>query len=726
MGWFDEQIKQRIQNDEEAFSGSFEKMARMVTGTSFGKSSYDNNTLAQNAMEEILKYYHVKPTEVPSKVKDVHERLEYLLRPFGIMRRDITLKDAWHQDGIGPILAQTLEGEPIALIPRGFAGYDYLNYKTGKRVKVTQKNAMQISNDAICFYKPFPLKKLGMRDLLKFLRETLDTSDFVAMGLATLAVTLLGLLPPRIYNVLFSTVVVSNNVILLFAAMSMFVGASLSILLFGIIKSMVLSRISTKLSIAVESAAMMRLLSLPAGFFKKYSSGNIGQRLNGMNQLANLICNMLLSTGFTGLFSLIYIGQILSFTPALAVPALLVTLTTLALSLAAIVLKSKLALFQMEEGAKERGMMFALLSGIQKLKLAGAERRAFGKWTDSYVNAAKFTYAPPAFLKLNSVILMAITSAGTLIFYYAAVKMQVGIAAYMAFNASYGMVSGAFAALSGVALSLANIKPLMEMVNPILEAVPEIQENKKVVTRLSGGIELNNVSFRYQENMPLILDNLSLKIRPGQYVAIVGRTGCGKSTLMRILLGFESPQKGAVYYDGKDLSTMDLRSLRRHMGVVIQNGKLFSGDIFSNITISAPNATLETAWEAAKMAGMEEDIRKMPMGMNTLISEGSGGISGGQRQRLLIARAIAPKPKILLFDEATSALDNLTQKVVSDSLSQLKCTRVVIAHRLSTIKDCDHILMLEGGAVVEDGSYDELLQKGGKFAELVERQRADK
>lgn len=723
MGWFDKQIKQRIQNDEEAFSGSFEKMARMVTGVSFGKRNYDNVALAQNAIEEILKYYHVKPSEVPAKVKDVHERLEYLLRPFGIMRRNITLKDTWYQDGIGPLLAQTAEGEPIALIPRGFSGYSYLDYKTGKRVKVTRKNAVQISAEAICFYKPFPLKKLGIRDLVKFLMQTLDTADFVAMGVATLAVTLLGLLPPQIYNVLFSTVVVSNNTVLLFAAMSMFVGAMFAILLFGILKGMVLSRISTKLSIAVESATMMRLLSLPAGFFKEYSSGNIGQRLDGMNQLADLLCNMLLSTGFTGLFSLIYIGQILTFTPALAIPALLVTLATLALSLAAIALKTKLALLQMEEGAKERGMMFALLSGIQKIKLAGAERRAFGKWTDQYVSASKFTYAPPTFLKLNGVILMAITSIGTIIFYYAAVKAQVGISAYMAFNASYGMVSGAFAAFSGVALSLANIKPLMDMVNPILKTLPEVQENKKVVARLSGGVELNNVCFRYKEDMPLILDNLSLKIRPGQYVAIVGRTGCGKSTLLRILLGFETPQKGAVYYDGKDLSTMDLRSLRRHMGVVIQNGKLFSGDIYSNITISAPNATLETAWEAAKMAGMDEDIRRMPMGMNTLISEGSGGISGGQRQRLLIARAIASKPKILLFDEATSALDNITQKIVSDSLTQLKCTRIVIAHRLSTIKDCDRIVMLEGGVIVEDGSYDELLEKGGKFAELVKRQQ---
>ena len=272
---------------------------------------------------------------------------------------------------------------------------------------------------------------------------------------------------------------------------------------------------------------------------------------------------------------------------------------------------------------------------------------------------------------------------------------------------------------------MAQIKPILEIVKPFFDTVPEIAEEKQVLTRLSGGIELNNVSFRYNENMPLVVDDLSLKIRPGQYVAIVGKTGCGKSTLMRLLLGFEKPQKGAIYYDGRDIERIDLKSLRRRIGVVIQNGKLFQGDIYSNIVISAPWLTVKDAWEAAELAGIADDIRKMPMGMNTLISEGSGGISGGQRQRLMIARAIAPKPKILMFDEATSALDNLTQKKVSESLDSLKCTRIVIAHRLSTIKQCDRILVLDRGKIVEDGSYNSLIEKGGYFAELVARQRLD-
>ena len=225
--------------------------------------------------------------------------------------------------------------------------------------------------------------------------------------------------------------------------------------------------------------------------------------------------------------------------------------------------------------------------------------------------------------------------------------------------------------------------------------------------------------------MPYVIDGMSLKIRAGEYVAIVGTTGCGKSTLMRLLLGFEKPERGAIYYDGRDMAGLDLGSLRRRIGAVTQNGSLFQGDIYSNIVISAPQLSLEEAWAAAELAGIADDIRAMPMGMQTLISEGQGGISGGQKQRLMIARAVAPKPKILIFDEATSALDNRTQKQVSEALDSLKCTRIVIAHRLSTIRNCDRILVLDGGRILEDGTYDQLIEKNGFFAELVERQRLD-
>ncbi len=307
--------------------------------------------------------------------------------------------------------------------------------------------------------------------------------------------------------------------------------------------------------------------------------------------------------------------------------------------------------------------------------------------------------------------------------YYVAVKNHVSVADYYAFNSAYAYISSAFSALAAIALTVATIKPSLDIIMPLMEAVPEQQNDKETVTNISGAIELSHLSFRYSPEGPMIIDDLSLTIPARQYVAVVGRTGCGKSTLMRLLLGFEKPTKGAIFYDRKDTRHLDMRSVRRLIGTVMQDGTLFGGSIFENITISAPTLTLDDAWKAAELAGIADSIREMPMGMHTVLQDGGGGISGGQRQRLMIARAIAPKPKLLLLDEATSALDNITQKQVSEALDRMRCTRIVIAHRLSTIRHCDRILVLDQGKIVEDGTYEQLMEKKGFFAELVERQQ---
>lgn len=726
MGWFDEQIKQRIKNDNDAFSEAFEKMACSVMGRS-ALTELMNNKMrqSQNAIEETLRYYHIKPQEVSTQLKDMSEQLEYQLRPHGIMYRNVTLRDKWYKDGIGIMIGSTVSGDIVALVPSGVSGYKYLDHSKGKYVKITKKNEKNISREAICFYNPLPLKKLNIKELIKYLAKIPSLSDISVIVLITLAVTVIGLLIPKVNNLIFKDVVVSSNKMFLIASMTLLAGVTISSSLANVIKSILIGRVQTKTDVAVEAASMMRILTLPSDFFKKYSSGDIGSRMQSLGTLCGLIGEVVLTVGLSSLFSLLYIVQIFRYADALVLPALMITLITFAFTVISSFVQMNISKEKMELQAKEHGLVYSIVSGVAKIKLAGAEKRIFAKWSDTYTKSAELTYSPPAIIKYNSVITTAISLIGSIFLYSTAIKNGVSVADYMAFNSAYAMVSGAFATLSSVALKAADVKPILNMAKPIMETVPEIAESKKTISKLSGGIELNHISFRYSESMPLVIDDLSLKIRPGQYVAIVGSTGCGKSTLMRIMLGFEKPMKGSVYYDGKDLSSLDLKSVRKKIGVVMQNGKLFQGDIFSNIAISAPNLTLEQAWEVAKMTGIDEDIRNMPMGMNTLISEGNGGISGGQRQRLMIARAIAPNPKILMFDEATSALDNITQKIVSDSLDKLKCTRIVIAHRLSTIKQCDRIVVLDKGKIIEDGTYDELIAKKGFFAELVERQQVN-
>ena len=726
MGWFYEQIKQRIRNDRDAFSGAFAEMSGVIMGKSILNADFfDDTRLAKDAVDEILKYYHVPMQELPVNVREINDVLEFLLRPSGIMRRNVILDGTWYEDGMGPLLCTTTDGTITALIPRGAKGYTYYDMAQSKRVPVTAKNASLFDREAICFYKPFPLKEMSARDLIRYMLGTLSVGDYAAVALATLAVTLIGLFTAYVNNLIFSNVVYSTSVGLLIAAGVFLLGVTLSGTMIGITKTMVLARISTKMLIPVQSATMMRVLSLPVSFFKQYSSGDLAARVQSMTSLCELLTEIVLSTGFSTLFSVVYIFQIFSYSPSLALPAVAVLAVTAGFSIVSAFIQMKHSGKLMEAKAQESGLVFSLLSGIQKIKLSGSERRAFAKWSRYYREVLESKYAPPKLLSVNGAISGFISMLGSVLIYYLAVKTNVSVAEYMTFSASYGMVLGAFMQLTVMALMIADIKPTLDMVDPIFKAIPEMATGKKVVTRLSGSIELNNVSFRYNENMPNVIDNLSLKIRSGQYVAIVGTTGCGKSTLMRLMLGFETPQKGAIYYDGNDLATIDLKSLRRSIGTVMQTGKLFSGDIYSNIVISAPQLTLEDAWKAAEMSGIAEDIRQMPMQMNTIISEGSGGISGGQRQRLMIARAIAPKPRILMFDEATSALDNITQKIVSESLDRLKCTRIVIAHRLSTIRQCDRIIVLDKGKIVEDGTYEQLIRNNGFFAELVERQRVD-
>lgn len=725
MSWFENQIEERREADNKLLEESFVQISGVIMGEEKARRLGDERMVAKNVIDEVLKYYHCKPVEIPESISEPIEQLEYALRPHGIMYRTVDLPDGWFRDAYGPMLTRTEDGAPIALIPSRFYGYTYKDPDTGGPVKVNARTAKNISAKGIVLYKPLPQKKLNIADLILYMKNCITAADMVMLIAATFAVTLIGLMMPRITKALSGPVLESGSSRALIGASVCMVCVALSKQLITSVRGMIAKRFETKTSMAVQSAMMMRLLSLPAGFFRKYSPGELRSRAMSVSQLCSILLGMVMMTGLSSLVSLLYITQIFSFAAVLVIPSLLIILTTVFFSSAATIVQIQINRKQMDLAAKESGMSYAMISGIQKIKLVGAEKRMFARWLNHYSLEAELTYNPPLFIKLNSVITTGITLASNILIYYLSVKGGVDQSSYFAFMTAYGMVMGAFIELSGLALSSAQIKPILEMAEPFLNAEPETAEGKETVTSISGGVVMDHVSFRYSDDMPYILKDMSLNVAPGEYVAIVGKTGCGKSTLIRLLLGFEKPETGAIYFDGKDINSLDPGTLRRKIGTVMQSGGLFQGDIYSNIVITDPELTLEDAWEAAEKAGIADDIRRMPMGMYTVISEGQGGISGGQRQRIMIARAIAPKPKLLLFDEATSALDNKAQRQVSEALDKMGCTRIVIAHRLSTIRHCDRILVLDGGRIIEDGSYDELIAKDGFFAELVERQRLD-
>lgn len=727
MSWFEEQLKYREESDNFAVADAVDSIAGAVMGKHL-RDALSDREIAGSAIEEILKFYHCKykPSELPSNIKTAEEQIDYRMRPFGIKSRKVELDKGWYHHAVGAMIGTLKEdGSAVALVPGKLTGYRFRDAKTGKWVKLNRKTEKLLDDEALCFYKPLPMKALTVKDLLIFMFEQLSVSDIVLMLLMMGGSAALGLLSPMFTKWLFSDVLESGRGDVLLALAAFMICYSICRLCFSAFQSLINSRIGIKQNIAVQAAVMNRIMSLPPTFFKKYASGELSSRSSYVQSLCSTLFNTVGMTGLSSLFSFIYIGQIFTFAPSLVIPSIVVTLATIALSLITTYAQMKISREKMELSSKTSGLTYSTITGIQKVKLAGAEKRMFARWAKYYAREAQLEYNPPAFLKLSGMLTLAVSLVGTLVLYAIAVKNNVSVSDYYAFNSAYGMVASAFTAISGIAITVANIRPTLEMAKPIMEAEPEMQDGKEIITKLSGSIELNHVTFRYDDSMPNVIDDLSLKVKPGEYLAIVGATGCGKSTLMRLLLGFEKPQKGSIFYDRKDISHVDLESLRKKIGSVMQDGKLFLGDIYSNIVISAPQLTLDDAWKAAEIASIAEDIRKLPMGMNTLISEGQGGISGGQKQRLMIARAVAPGPKVLMFDEATSALDNLTQKHVSDAIDSLKCTRIVIAHRLSTIRHADRIIFLKDGKIVEDGTYDELIAAEGFFAELVERQRLD-
>ena len=726
MGWFENQIEERQAADRRLLEDSFVRIAGVVLGKRVAERLGDARIVTKNAIDEILKYYHLQPVEVPDTARSAEEQLDFCLRPHGLMRRTVELSEGWYRDALGPLLAFAREdGLPVALLPGRIAGYHYTDPRTGERKRLNARTAALFDAEAVCFYRPLPQKKLGIPELLLYMKSCISGSDAVLIAAATLAVTLAGLLLPRITRALTGPVLASGRGSALIGAAVCMACVALSAQLLGSVKGLIQSRLEMKTSLGVQASMMMRILSLPARFFRGCSPGELKSRAASVNQLCSILLNTVMSTSLTSIVSLLYLGQIFRFAPALALPSLVIAAVTVGFSAVSALAQIRINRKQMELAAKESGMSYALITGVQKLRLSGAETRVFARWLELYAGEAELIYDPPTFLKLNGVISTAISLVSTIVLYDLAIQSGVGQSSYFAFTASYGMLMGAFLSVSGIALTAARIQPVLEMAEPFLKTEPETSEKKELVTEISGGVELNHVSFRYDKDAPYVLNDLSFRVEPGEYVAVVGRTGCGKSTLVRMLLGFEKPEKGAVCYDGRDLEGLDLPSLRKKIGTVMQDAGLFQGDIYSNIVITAPTLTLDEAWEAAEKAGIADDIRDMPMGMRTLVSEGEGGLSGGQRQRLMIARAIAPKPKLLIFDEATSALDNKTQRQVSEALDEMGCTRIVIAHRLSTIRHCSRILVLDGGRIVEDGSYDELIGRGGVFAQLVERQRMD-
>ena len=721
MAVYIKQINKRRAAEKAALAEVNEKTGKRL-GLLGNKRAVPQND--ESALRQVLEALGITDYELEDDdMLSPEELLTGILRPRGIMMRDIRLVGEWWRECVGPLLGYAKDGRLLALIPtKTGLGYQYRDLDGSIRQVGRREMAQKMKPMAVTFTKALPLRPLKLKDLIAFTWSVVSGPNALLLVLCALVVILLGMFTPMANKLIFDTVIPTGDASDLLPITGLLIGATVGTLLLTFTRNLYIIRIQHIVELHVQNAVMARTFLLSPTFFSKNSSGELTAKLQNVSTLASLVNENIVGALLSGVLSIIYLVQVYYYGGKLLWPALGIIAaqaTVFALNYRRSVAEQQK---YTERAAKLSGLEYNLFAGIQKLKLTGSENRAFARWLDHYSEAARFIYNPAFTRRLYPALTALLGLGGTMLIFWSTLKNGVTTSDYIAFSSAFGMITASLVQLNGVLPSLSQIKPLLESVKPILEAVPEMEDKAPQVEELYGGIEVSGVSFRYSEEGPLILDDLSLKIEPGEYVGIVGKSGCGKSTLMRLMLGFEQPLTGGIYYDNYDLSKVDKASLRRKIGCCLQSGSLFTGDLFHNITITAPWATHDDAWEALRMACLEDDVRRMPMGLHTVVSEGGGGFSGGQKQRILIARALISKPDIIFFDEATSALDNIAQKAVSDNLDELMCTRVVIAHRLSTIRHCDRIIVLDKGKIVEQGTFEELMENKGLFYEMAQRQ----
>jgi NHLM bacteriocin system ABC transporter ATP-binding protein len=660
----------------------------------------------------------------------VADPIAAIARASGVRVRRVQLKAGWWRQDTGPLLAfRDVDRRPLALLPRSARAYDAYDPIEQSTMRVTAEVSSALNPLAYMFYRPFPPKRLNIADLLKFGLSDCR-KELLSILLMGIAAGLLGTITPYATGIIFDHLIPGAERRQLVHVALILLVIALTAAMFTLTRSFAVLRLQGKIDKALQAAVWDRLLSLPVPFFRNYTSGDLASRSLGIVWMSRILTGSTLTVILSGVFSVFLLGSLYYYSWELALLGTGLVLFAWMMSAVCIYVQVRYQREMFRLAGRISGLLLELVNGVAKFRVAAVENRAFASWAREFAEQKQISMRARRLSNRLTVFNAAfpVISLGA-IFYCEAVMLSrpqvrtVTTGEFVAFLAAFTQFLMASLLVSSSLQSVFGIVPLYERAQPIFHTLPEVAQSTSDPGRLSGSIEISHVTFRYRPDLPLVLWDVSASIQPGQFVAFVGASGSGKSTLLRLLLGFETPESGTIYFDGQDLDGLDVEAVRRQMGVVLQNSRLINGDIFTNIVGSSP-LSMDDAWEAASLVGLDDDIVCMPMGMYTLIGDGGGGVSGGQRQRLMIARALVGKPRILLMDEATSALDNETQSVVSRSLESLQVTRVVIAHRLSTILNADRIFVIDKGSVVQAGTYKELLDQEGLFREFAKRQLA--
>ena len=640
------------------------------------------------------------------------DELELLLEQYNVFFRTITLSDGWWTRCTGYMLGFMADDNSHVVLVPGFTDYTFTHPKTGESMKASKHHNL-LKQEALIACFPFPEEKLTVRSIMRYAVSCLCIYDLLFCLIACLGVTLLTMFTPYVCKLIFSEVIPSGDASQIVPIATLLLSAAAGLTMVEISRNLVVVRIKDKVEYSLQTAIMSRLLLLPATFIKEFTPGDISNRLLSLSRVSSNLTANFLSTLLTFLFSAVMFIQFFIYGGPLLTTGIIVIMIQLFAIMMEYYYTEKVQLSVNASGSHLIGTLFALFSGIQKIKTSGAEFRAFHQWAKAYAPSEMYSSSQPLASLYITGVSYCLKFLPMIVTMWAAWHYGLALSDYIAYCAVLSLVCKAVSQLQGITKMVSRLLPETRLCQPIMSAIPEVKVGRQVVKRITGQIEIRGLKFRYADDMPLLFDGLNLTINSGDYVALVGTSGCGKSTLMRLMLGLEHPLAGSIFYDQYDLDDINLRSLRQFcIGVCMQDGQLIEGTIRDNIIFNDPHLTDEDAWEAARLAALDKDIRKFPLGMDTPITVDGKGVSGGQRQRILIARALVRKPKVLFLDEATSALDNISQHIVVENLAKLKCTRIVIAHRLSTIQQCNRIIVLKDGRVADDGNFKELQARG--------------
>jgi NHLM bacteriocin system ABC transporter ATP-binding protein len=730
---------EKIQLEDQGFSHTLDKIKSVVSGKKINISTNNPTKINNNVLFTTCQLIGNEigfdlepPKHLDTYENNISNQLYAIAKSSKLRIRKIILRDVWWKDENGHLLAFTKKDKtPVALIQKSPTSYCIKNVSDGTETIVTNDIASTLEPIAYMFLAGFDGKMDSIKKVFSFAIKGVE-KDAKTLIFAALIGSLIGLLVPVLSGMMYDDVIPAADRSLHLEVFVIMIMIGIVTACLQLIQGVLQLRLESKSSINLQAGVMDHLLRLPVTFYKKYSTGDLTNRVLSINAIRQIISSTLMTAILSGAFSFVNLFLLFYYDSKLAWVGVAMGLIAAGFMISIGFIKLKYDRQVSTYQGDIQGFLFEFLSGITKIRITGGEKRVFTLWANKFSKLKQLGFISGTYQNFVETFI-ATYPLLTRIFFFAFIYYSIvnsdgsntlmSVGAFMAFISAFNQFLNDSLRLSMALITSLNVVTLYERVKPILEEETESAEQSVDPGEFSGEIEMNSISFRYKEDLPLVLNDVTFKVKPGEMIAFVGASGSGKSTIMRLLLGFEQAETGSIYYDGDSFESMNKELVRRQIGVVLQNGALMSGSIYQNI-VGNSELTLDDAWEAARMAGMEEDIKQMPMEMHTVVSEGAGTFSGGQRQRLMIARAIVHKPRLLFMDEATSALDNKTQNIVSESLDKLQATRIIIAHRLSTIKNADRIFVLDKGTIAESGTYEELMKQEALFSELAKRQIA--